>query len=67
MKDNITLVCPVEIRIDREDGTVEYINDENMVVALGKAHIVSRLKDNTATVVSHIGVGTGATAPAHIA
>jgi hypothetical protein len=46
------------------------INDEvvqeidNLVVTAGKAYVASRIKDTSATAMSHMGIGTGTTAAA---
>ena len=46
------------------------INDEvvqeidNLVVTAGKAYVASRIKDASATAMSHMGIGTGTTAAA---
>lgn len=46
------------------------INDEvvqeidNLVVTTGKEYVASRIKDTTATAMSHMGIGTGTTAAA---
>ena len=46
------------------------INDEvvqeidNLVVTTGKAYVASRIKDASATAMSHMGIGTGTTAAA---
>jgi hypothetical protein len=47
---------------DTTTGEVKYdITEKNLVVNLGLAHIISRLKDASATVMSYIGVGTSST------
>ena len=45
-------------------GQVKEQQDHNLVVNVGLAYIASRMKDATATAMSHMAVGTGATAAA---
>lgn len=47
-----------------EFGNVKQQQEENLVVATGLAFIASRMRDATATVMSHIAIGTGTTAAA---
>ena len=47
-----------------EFGNIKSQQEENIVVAVGLAYIASRMKDATATVMSHMSIGTGATATA---
>tara|TARA_R110000772_G_scaffold3256_3_gene11761 strand:+ start:3546 stop:4013 length:468 start_codon:yes stop_codon:yes gene_type:complete len=42
----------------------DYIEVDNLVVTVGKNYIASRMKDATATAMSHMAVGTGTTAAA---
>lgn len=52
------------LTLTREDGSTEEQTVENLVVNLGLAYIVSRMKDATATAMSHMAIGTGTTAAA---
>jgi len=54
----------VQIDITRADGTVETKEIKNLVVSTGLNYIVSRMKDATATVMSHMAIGSGNTAAA---
>lgn len=65
-KDTLKFSGELNIRVvDTSTGEVKYDFDEkNLVVNLGLAHIISRLKDATATVMTYIGVGTNNTAAA---
>ena len=54
----------LQIVVHDEQGNLkEELNIDNLVVTVGKGYITSRMKDNTATAMSHIAVGTGAVAP----
>lgn len=54
----------VSLTLRDEFGNIKEQIEENMVVNLGKAFIASRMKDATATVMSHLAVGTNNTAAA---
>jgi len=54
---NITLVNEAGVVI--EDRTID-----NLVVTTGKNYVASRMKDATATAMTHMAIGTGATAAA---
>jgi hypothetical protein len=54
----------VSIVLNREDGSTENIDIKNLVVNTGLAYIVSRMKDTSATAMSHMELGTGTTAAA---
>lgn len=54
----------VAIVITRKDGSVETKEIKNLVVTTGLNFIVSRMKDATATAMSHMAVGSGTTAAA---
>lgn len=54
----------VNIVIEREDGSVDTIDINNLVVDVGLNYIVSRMKDATATAMSHMELGSGSTAAA---
>jgi len=50
------------------DGNIKQIVDvDNLVVNSGLAFIASRMKDTTATAMSHMAIGTGTTAAAKVA
>lgn len=54
----------VSLVLTREDGTVEIQEFKNLVVSTGLNYIVSRMKDATATAMSHMAVGSGTGAAA---
>lgn len=54
----------LKIEVTRADGTTETKEVKNLVVTTGLNYIVSRMKDATATAMSHMAVGSGSTAAA---
>ena len=61
--DSVKATGQVSIDIFGPNGELKekaYI--PNLVVAVGRAYIASRMKDDTATALSHMAVGTGAVA-----
>lgn len=52
----------VQITVTRADGKVEVIEIPNLVVNVGLAYIVSRMKDTAAGAMSHMAIGSGSTA-----
>lgn len=54
----------VKIEITRADGSKETKQIHNLVVTTGLNYIVSRMKDATATAMTHMAVGSGNTAAA---
>jgi ATP-dependent protease HslVU (ClpYQ) peptidase subunit len=54
----------VQLELTRADGTVETTVIKNLVVNTGLNYIVSRMKDTTATAMSHMAIGSGSTAAA---
>jgi hypothetical protein len=65
IKENIQIVGTPTFKLYDEQGELKYqFTKKNMIVTSGILWIVSRLKSNTANVMSHIGVGSGTTAPA---
>lgn len=55
----------LNIKITSADGTVKHDETvKNLVVTTGLAYIASRMKDATATAMSHMAIGTGTTAAA---
>lgn len=63
-KDEMTITGRVELVLTKGDGSVEREEINNLVVTTGKAHIAARLGSSPPTGMSHIAIGTGATAPA---
>jgi hypothetical protein len=64
MKDAITIKGRVRIVIANADGTSSDEWTGNLVVAAGRNLAASRMKDASATPMSHVGVGSGQTPPA---
>ena len=62
MQDFLKARGQLTLSLTREDGSVEEQTVENLIVNLGLAYIVSRMKDATATAMSHMAIGTGVTA-----
>lgn len=60
--ENLSVTGALNITLQKEDGSVETIDTTNLVVSTGLNFIVSRMKDATATVMSHMSLGTGTTA-----
>lgn len=54
----------LKIEVTRANGTIETKEVKNLVVTTGLNYIVSRMKDATATAMSHMAVGSGSTAAA---
>lgn len=63
--DNLKLSGKLSIVLTGEDGSVKDTREvDNLVVSAGISFIASRMKDATATAMSHMAVGTGAVAAA---
>ena len=60
LTDNMKLVGKLSIAIN--DEVVQEVN--NLVVTTGKNFVASRIKDATATAMSHMAIGTGLTSAA---
>jgi hypothetical protein len=54
----------LKIEVTRADGSTQTTEVKNLVVTTGLNYIVSRMKDATATAMSHMAVGSGSTAAA---
>lgn len=54
----------VAFTLTDENGNIKQQEEHNLVVGAGLAYIASRVKDGTATVMSHMAVGTGTTSAA---
>lgn len=64
MIDNLNVRGHVKAVLIDEHGNIKQQETHNLVVTVGKAYIASRMKDATATAISHLGVGTTNTAAA---
>lgn len=63
--EEITITGSLNIILVDETGIVKDERDiKNVVVTTGKGYIASRMKDATATAMSHMAIGTGTTAAA---
>ena len=63
MKDTLKLKGRVNLKLIGPDGAVKDERDvNNLVVTAGLNHIASRIKDATATAMTHYAVGSGSTA-----
>lgn len=63
--DKIKVTGKLNITLINELGIVtEDIEIDNLVVTAGKGYIASRMKDASATAMSHMAIGTGSTSPA---
>ena len=60
IKDGLALTCKLSIALNGE--TVQKV--DNLVVTAGKGYVASRMKDTSATAMSHMAIGTGSTAAA---
>jgi len=64
VNDSIKAKGTLQLTLIDENGKIKQQDEHNLVVNTGLAYIASRMKDATATVMSHIGVGTGTVAAA---
>jgi hypothetical protein len=64
LKDKIKATGLVKFVLTDANGNVKEQHDHNLVVDVGLAYIASRMKDTTATAMSHMAVGTGTAAAA---
>jgi len=66
MNQNEILKLKGELRVvlNKADGTTEQFDHLNLVVDTGLNFIVSRMKDTSSSVMSHMAIGSGTTAAA---
>ena len=65
INDSIKVTGELKLTLTRPDGHVKHeVIIPNLVVTTGKNYIASRMKDASATAMSHMAVGTGSTAAA---
>lgn len=65
IQDTIKMTGRLNIVLTDADGNVKDQREvDNLVVTVGKSYVASRMKDATATAMSHMSVGTTSTAPA---
>ena len=62
---SIKVTGELKLTLTRPDGNVKHeVIIPNLVVTTGKSYIASRMKDASATAMSHMAIGTGNTAAA---
>ena len=65
INDSIEVTGELKLTLTRPDGHVKHeVIIPNLVVTTGKNYIASRLKDASATAITHMAIGTGSTAAA---
>lgn len=65
LNDSIKLVGQLKLTLTRPSGHVKHeVIVPNLVVTTGKNFIASRIKDASATAMTHMAIGTGSTAAA---
>ena len=65
INDSIKVTGELKLTLTRPDGHVKHeVIIPNLVVTTGKNYIASRMKDASATAMSHMSIGTGSTAAA---
>ena len=64
IKDTIKVTGELKVTLTKPDGNVHETVVPNIVVTDGKEYIASRMKDASATAMSHMAIGTGSTAAA---
>ena len=64
INDTIKVTGELKLTLTKPDGNVHETIVPNIVVTDGKEYIASRMKDTTATAMSHMAIGTGSTAAA---
>lgn len=65
INENVRAKGVVSLVLTDETGQVKDTQTHNMIMQVGLAYITSRMKDATATAMSHMAVGTGTTAAAN--
>ena len=65
INDSIKVTGELKLTLTRPDGHVKHeVIIPNLVVTTGKNYIASRMKDASATAMSHMAIGTGSTSAA---
>ena len=64
VNDSIKAKGTLQLVLTDADGNVKQQDEHNLVVSTGLAYIASRMRDATATAMSHMAVGSGTTAAA---
>jgi hypothetical protein len=61
VNDSIKAKGTLQLVLTDENGNIKQQDEHNLVVNAGLAYIASRMRDATATVMTHMGVGTSST------
>ena len=65
LQDTIKMTGDLKIVLTDENGQIKHEQEvKNLVVTVGKNFIASRMKDATATAMTHMAIGSGTTAAA---
>ena len=64
INDTIKVTGELKLTLTKPDGNTHETVVPNIVVTDGKEYIASRMKDATATAMSHMAIGTGSTSAA---
>lgn len=64
LQDNIKTKGTLTLVLTDENGNVKQQDEHNLVVSTGLAYIASRMRDASATAMSHMAVGSGSVAAA---
>jgi hypothetical protein len=64
INDTIKVTGELKLTLTKPDGNQHETVIPNIVVTAGKAYIASRMKDASATAMSHMAIGTGSTSAA---
>lgn len=65
LNDNIKVTGELRITVTNPEGNIKQeVVIPNLVVTVGKNYIASRMKDATATAMTHMAIGSGTTAAA---
>ena len=63
--DDLKLNCRLTVNLVAEDGSIKETQEiPNLVVTTGKAYVASRMAGTSASVMSHMAIGTSSTAAA---
>ena len=64
LNEDLKMKGELNVVVRAEDGTIKQeFNVPNLVVTVGKNYIASRMASNSATVMSHMAIGTGTGTP----
>ena len=64
LNEDLKMKGELTVTVRAEDGTIKQeFNVPNLVVTVGKNYIASRMASNSATVMSHMAIGTGTGTP----